>query len=153
MALAKMMAKFGGTLVMNLRNENEKPAEAIKEALSMAREAKITVQVLTTNKTALAEIDKARRQRVDIAADSYSFSQFARDKVITAENAIQRMTATPASRMALRERGVMKKGAPADIVVFNPLALPTGVRYVFVNGIMVVKDGQPTGARAGQALR
>jgi N-acyl-D-aspartate/D-glutamate deacylase len=153
MALAKATAKFGGTLVMRLRNENEKLSEAMKEAIGLAREAKVPVQVVTANKAALAAIEKARAQRVDIAADTYSFAQLASDKTITMERAVQRMSGTPASRMALRERGVLKKGDPADIVVFNPLALSSGMKYVFVNGVMVVKDGQPTGARPGQALR
>jgi imidazolonepropionase-like amidohydrolase len=47
----------------------------------------------------------------------------------------------------------LKKGAPADIVVFNPTSLASGMKYVFVNGTMVLKDGQPTGKQGGQALR
>jgi N-acyl-D-amino-acid deacylase len=153
MALAKATARFGGTLLLRLRNETEKLADSVKEAVALAREAKIPVQVLTASKTAIAQIEKARSQRVDIAADAYSFTQLSRDKAVSIERAVQRMSATPASRMSLRERGVLKKGAPADIVVFDPVALSAGMKYVLVNGAMVVKDGQPTGARAGQALR
>jgi N-acyl-D-amino-acid deacylase len=153
MALAKVVPKFGGTLVMKLRDEHEKVSDAAKEAIALARDAKIPVQVLTANTTALTEIQKARAQRVDIAADSYSFAQLIRDKSVTIERAIQRMSATPASRMGLRERGVLKKGAPADLVVFNPQALSAGMKYVFVNGAMVVQDGELTEARAGHALR
>jgi len=76
-----------------------------------------------------------------------------RDKTITLERAVQRLSATPAARIGLRERGVLKKGAAADVVVFKPLAVSAGMKYVFVNGIAVVKDGQPTDARPGQALR
>jgi N-acyl-D-amino-acid deacylase len=152
-ALAKVVARLGGTVVMNLRNETDKVADAVKEAIAVAREAKIPVQVLTTNKTAIAEIDKARVQKVDIAYDSYSFAQLARDKTTTIERAVQRMASTPASRMGLRERGILKKGAPADIVVFNPQTMSAGIKYVLVNGAMVVKDGQPEDARPGQALR
>jgi N-acyl-D-aspartate/D-glutamate deacylase len=153
MALAKVLAKFGGTFVMKLRDESEKVSDATKEAIAIARDARVPVQVLTSNKIALAEIDKARAQRIDIAADSYSFPRFVREKTIPAERAIQRMTSTPASRMGLRERGVLKKGTPADIVVFNPQALTAGIKYLFVNGMMVVKDTQSTAARAGEALR
>jgi len=153
MALAKVIAKFGGTFLVKLRNEDEKVSDAVKEAIGLARDAKIPVQVLTTNKTAMSEIDKARAQRVDIAADSYSFGQLAVDKGITLERAIQRMSATPASRMGLRERGILKKGAPADIAIFNPLTLSAGIKHVFVNGTIVLKDGQPTDGRGGQALR
>ena len=152
-AMARATAKFGGTFVINLRNEKEKIAEAVKEVIGLARDAKVTMHVLTLNKTALAEIEKARAQRVDISADSYSFAQLMADKTITVERAVQRLSATPAARMALRERGFLRKGAPADIVVFNPLALSSGMKYVFVNGTIVVKDGQPTDARPGHALR
>jgi len=153
MAIARATAKFGGTFVINLRNEKEKISEAVKEVIGLARDAKVTMQVLTFNKTALAEIEKARAQRVDISADSYSFAQLMADKTITLERAVQRLSATPAARMALRERGFLKKGAAADIVIFNPLALSSGMKYVFVNGTLVVKDGQPTDARPGHALR
>jgi N-acyl-D-amino-acid deacylase len=153
MALAKVAGQLGGTVVMKLRNENDKALDSIKEAIALAREGKIAVQVFTTNKIALAEIEKAHLQRVDIAADSYSFAQFARDKGVTVERAVQRMSAVPASRISLRERGSLKKGAAADIVVFNPQALSSGMKYVFVNGTMVVQDGKLTDARPGHALR
>jgi N-acyl-D-amino-acid deacylase len=153
LTLAKVVARLGGTVVINLRNETDKVADAVKETIAVARDAKVPVQVLTMNKTAVAEIDKARVQKVDIASDSYSFAQLARDKTTTIERAVQRMASTPASRLGLRERGVLKKGAPADIVVFNPQAMSAGVKYVFVNGAMVVKDGQPVEERPGQALR
>jgi N-acyl-D-aspartate/D-glutamate deacylase len=63
------------------------------------------------------------------------------------------MSSTPASRFGLRERGALKKGVPADLVVFNPAALSSGMKYVFVNGAIALKDGELTAARAGQALR
>jgi N-acyl-D-amino-acid deacylase len=144
-ALAKVVAKFGGTLVMNARD--------VKEAIDIARDIKVPVQILNANKADLAEIDKARALKVDIGADSYSFAQLAADKTTTLERAIQRMTSTPASRVSLRERGTLKKGMPADVVVFSPSALAAGMKYVFINGVMAIKDGQPTGARSGQALR
>lgn len=153
MALAKAMSKLGGTFVTTLRNETEKASDSIKEMIGIARDAKVPVQVFTANKAALAEIDKARALRIDIAADSYSFEQLVRDKTISLERGIQRLTGTPATRLGLRERGVLKKNAPADMVVINPLALSAGMKYVFVNGTIVAKDGQPTDARPGQALR
>jgi N-acyl-D-aspartate/D-glutamate deacylase len=153
LALAKVIARFGGTFLVKLRNENEKVSDAAKEVIGLARDAKIAVQVLTTNKTAMTEIEKARAQRLDIAADSYSFAQLATDKPVMLERAVQRLSATPAARMGLRERGILKKGAPADIAVFNPQALSAGIKHVLVNGMMVIKDGQPTGSNPGQALR
>jgi imidazolonepropionase-like amidohydrolase len=125
----------------------------VKEAVNLAREAKIPVQVLTENKAALAEIEKARLQKVDIASDSFSFTQLVAAKGVGLERAIQRLSGTPAARLGLRERGILKKGDPADIVVFNPNAIATGLKYVLVNGTIALKDGEPTEARAGQALR
>jgi N-acyl-D-amino-acid deacylase len=111
------------------------------------------VQVVGADKAVLTEIEKARAQRVDISAEANSYSELVQNKVMTLERAIQSMSSTPASRFGLRERGVLKKGAPADIVVFNPAALSSGMKYVFLNGAMVLKSGELTAARAGQALR
>jgi N-acyl-D-amino-acid deacylase len=152
LALTKIAGRLGGTLVIKLRDESKIP-ESVKEAVTLAREAKLPVQVVGANKSAMTEIEKARAQRVDIAADSYSFADLIREKPVMLERAIQRLSGTPAARIALRERGVLKRNAPADLVVFNPAALSSGMKYVFVNGMMTVKDGQPTDARAGQALR
>jgi N-acyl-D-aspartate/D-glutamate deacylase len=86
-------------------------------------------------------------------------------KVIPLERAIRKMTGLPAARIGFKERGTLFKGAAADIVVFdplkvrdqstpdNPFAPSTGIRYVFVNGTMVVKDGEVTAERPGVALR
>ena len=87
------------------------------------------------------------------------------EKSIKLETAIRKMTAMPAARLGLKERGVLQKGAAADILVFdpariqdratvqNPSAPAEGVKYVFVNGIMVVSEGQPTADRPGTPLR
>jgi N-acyl-D-aspartate/D-glutamate deacylase len=152
-ALAGTVARFGGVVVMNLRDETEKALGAVREAINVARDTKASTQVLSTNKAINSEIDKARAQRVDIATDSYSFAQYTREKGVAVERAIQRLSAAPASRVGLRERGILRKGVQADIVVFNPQATSAGMKYVFVNGVMAIKDGQPTDARSGHALR
>lgn len=143
--LARVVARFGGTVLLHPRNA--------KEAIAIARDAKVTVQLWNADKAALLEIDKARAQHIDISADSYSFTQLAQDKTTLLERAVQRLSSTPASRFALRERGILKKGAPADIVVFDPKTPASGMKYVFVNGSLALNDGQPTAARTGQALR
>jgi len=144
-SLAKVVGKFGGTVLLNSRDA--------KMAIAIARDAKVPVQVISLDKAAMPEIDKARVQRIDVSADCYSFAQLVSEKPVALERAIQRMSSTPASRFGLRERGVIKKGVPADLVVFNPMSLSSGFKYVFVNGTLALKDGQATGARAGQALR
>jgi N-acyl-D-amino-acid deacylase len=81
------------------------------------------------------------------------------------EVAIRKMTGLPADRFGLRERGLLRPGFHADLVVFDPqtvadlatFAEPTrparGVAAVYVNGALAWRDGTPTGARAGQVLR
>jgi N-acyl-D-amino-acid deacylase len=84
---------------------------------------------------------------------------------LTLEDAIRKFSALPASRLRLNDRGVLKEGLWADIVVFDPdtvtdLAtfdepnqLSVGMQWVLVNGVPVIADGKPTGARPGRVLR
>ncbi len=84
---------------------------------------------------------------------------------ITLENAIRKMTSLPAQRFALRDRGLLREGFRADLVVFDPdrvtdratFAEPhqcsTGFDAVIVNGEPVVRDDEVTGALPGMALR
>jgi N-acyl-D-amino-acid deacylase len=86
-------------------------------------------------------------------------------KWLTLEEAIRKMTSLPAPRLGLRERGVIKAGMKADVVIFDPqgvldhstmtqpLLEPVGVNYVLVNGVPVVTEGKVTGERVGAVLR
>jgi N-acyl-D-amino-acid deacylase len=83
---------------------------------------------------------------------------------LTLAEAIHKMTALPASRLGWKDRGVVREGAFADLVLFNPdvigdratfehpQVLPVGIAAVFVNGEIVWRDGKPTGARPGRVL-
>lgn len=85
--------------------------------------------------------------------------------VITLSDAIRKFTALPAARVGLSERGVIKAGMFADLTLFDagrvcdratfeqPAQTAVGIRHVLVNGVPVVRDGKPTGARPGRALR
>ncbi|HVR42941.1 MAG TPA: D-aminoacylase, partial [Thermoanaerobaculia bacterium] len=85
--------------------------------------------------------------------------------VFPLEEAVRRMTSLPAARAGLAERGVLQAGHFADIVVFDPAAvcdratfedpkrLARGILHVIVNGVPVVRDGEPTGAKPGRGLR
>jgi N-acyl-D-aspartate/D-glutamate deacylase len=87
------------------------------------------------------------------------------EKALTLEDAIRKFTSLPAQRMRLGDRGVLKAGMWADVVVFDPdsvrdLAtfaqpnqLSEGMRWVLVNGVPVIADGRPTGALPGKVLR
>ncbi len=87
------------------------------------------------------------------------------EKVIPLEEAVRKLTSLPAANLKIRERGSLNPGYFADIAVFDPAKVQdhatfdkphqysTGVRHVFVNGIQVLKDGEPTGAKAGRVVR
>jgi N-acyl-D-amino-acid deacylase len=84
---------------------------------------------------------------------------------LTLEEAIRKFSALPAQRMRLTDRGVLKAGMWADIVVFdpatirdlatyeNPNQLSQGMEYVLVNGVAVIDQGKETGALPGKVLR
>lgn len=86
-------------------------------------------------------------------------------KVIALEEAIRRLTRLPAENWKLTGRGCLDAGCYADLVVFDPATITdhatfdapqrfaTGVRDVFVNGVPVLRDGEPTGALPGRVVR
>jgi N-acyl-D-aspartate/D-glutamate deacylase len=91
---------------------------------------------------------------------------YARDRgVIGLERAVQRATSMPARRMGLTDRGVIRDGARADLVAFDPQVVAdrstfedatvtaVGIETVWVAGVVVWADGEPTGARPGRAIR
>jgi N-acyl-D-amino-acid deacylase len=87
------------------------------------------------------------------------------DKAVTLEQAIRSSSGLPADILRLPERGYLKAGHFADVVVFDPQTFrdtavfekphqyATGVRWLFVNGALAIDDGKYTGALAGRALR
>ena len=86
-------------------------------------------------------------------------------KLLTLELAVRKMTSLAAQRVGLFDRGLLRPGLAADIVVFDaeriidratfedPHRVSDGMRYVLVNGVLVVDDAQVTAARPGRALR
>ena len=94
------------------------------------------------------------------------FAKYVReDHALTTEEAVRRMTSLPADNLALKDRGRLRPGAFADLVVFDPNTiqdhatfekshqLSTGVSYVIVNGKLALKDGKATGAATGKVVR
>ncbi len=92
--------------------------------------------------------------------------KYVRDEgILSLEDAIWRMTGFPAKKFSLTDRGALKPGAFADIVLFDPATVidratfedprngPDGMPHVIVNGRFVIRDGKHTHARAGRALR
>lgn len=94
------------------------------------------------------------------------FAKYVREEgVIPIEEAVRKLTSLPADELRLKDRGRLKEGDFADIVIFDPAAiqdhatyanphqLATGVRDVFVNGIAVLRDETHTGATPGRVVR
>lgn len=90
---------------------------------------------------------------------------YARDqKLFTLEEAVRKMTALPAARLKLKDRGRLATGCFADIVVFDPLTVndqatfnqphqyPSGIEWVLVNGVVVIHKGQHTRATPGRVI-
>jgi N-acyl-D-amino-acid deacylase len=86
------------------------------------------------------------------------------EKIITLEEAIRRMTSLAAQKFQLKDRGLLKEGMAADIVIFDekevndhatfeqPHQYSTGFHYVLVNGQLVIENSKHTGVRSGMAL-
>jgi N-acyl-D-amino-acid deacylase len=87
------------------------------------------------------------------------------EQALTLEDAIRKFTSLPAQRMRLGDRGVLKAGMWADVVVFDPAQvrdratfakpnqLSEGMRWVLVNGVPVIAEGKATGSLPGKVLR
>jgi N-acyl-D-aspartate/D-glutamate deacylase len=87
------------------------------------------------------------------------------EKKLKLEEAIRKFSALPAQRMRLTDRGVLKQGMWADVVVFDPATvhdmatfddpnrLSEGMEYVLINGVPVIENGKMTGALPGKVLR
>jgi N-acyl-D-aspartate/D-glutamate deacylase len=93
-------------------------------------------------------------------------SEYVRERpVFTLEEAVRKMTSLPANRLGLADRGILRQGMKADVVVFDPATVKDtatyekpdqysqGIAWVLVNGTAVVADGKPTNALPGQVLR
>lgn len=85
--------------------------------------------------------------------------------VLTLEEAIRKMTSLPAQRLGLRDRGILRRGMAADIVIFdpetvadtatytNPRSFPIGIHYVVVNGEIAIANGEYRRVSSGRLLR
>lgn len=86
-------------------------------------------------------------------------------KLLSLETAIHKMTGLPAAKLGLSDRGVIREGARADLVLFDPHTVqdratytaphqaPTGIEAVWVNGVLAAENGRVTGCNAGRVLR
>ena len=106
---------------------------------------------------------------------SFLLSHWVREKkALSLEQAVSRLTSTPARLLGIPRRGLLRPGMAADLTVFDPdtvaakpremvqdfpgnasrlIARAEGYEYTVVNGHVVVRDGEPTGAHPGRVLR
>ncbi len=102
---------------------------------------------------------------IHFAGMIHYLTHYARDRqVLRLEDAVRKMTSMPASHFGLRDRGLLRKGCYADVIVFdyhaladvstveNPVAYAQGIEVVLVNGTLTLDGSEHTGARAGQNL-
>jgi N-acyl-D-amino-acid deacylase len=96
----------------------------------------------------------------------YILGQFVREEgLLRLEEGVRKMTTLPAQRLGLKDRGILRDGMKADVVMFDPERVralatfdepkqyPEGIDYVVVNGRLVIDNGTHTGALPGRALR
>ena len=96
----------------------------------------------------------------------YLLGQLVREEgLLRLEDAVRKMSSIPAQRLGLADRGILRDGMKADVVVFdphkvtakatfeNPKQFPEGIDYVLVNGDIVIDEGTHTGALPGRALK
>jgi N-acyl-D-amino-acid deacylase len=94
------------------------------------------------------------------------FARYVREQnVLQLEDAVRKASSAVATRLSLTDRGVLKAGLKADVIIFDPATitdhatfekphqLSTGIAHVFVNGVAVIRDGQHTGAKPGVVVR
>ncbi|HLK66625.1 MAG TPA: D-aminoacylase [Bryobacteraceae bacterium] len=94
------------------------------------------------------------------------YARYLRDeKLLTLQEAVRKMTSLPAANLGIANRGMLKPGNFADVVVFDPQTIQdhatfeqprqytTGVSHVWVNGVAVIRDGEHTGAKPGRVVR
>ncbi len=87
-----------------------------------------------------------------------------KERILTLENAIRKMTSLPAQKLKLKDRGLVREGMWADLVIMDPKRVidqatyqkphqyPKGIEYVLVNGKLVIEHGEHTKALPGRVL-
>lgn len=121
---------------------------------------------MTSTDGGLVAMDEGKPHPRNYGAFPRKLARYVRERgVITLEHAVRSMTSLPAAVFGMRDRGVIREGAAADIVIFdpekveerstytNPHQLAEGMAWVLVNGQIVIRDGTFTDALPGKVLR
>ena len=172
--------QYDGRLITDIADmRGQDPADALFDLLVEENLGISTVGLGTNPQTLPAFVSHPSGM---IASDSILFGEYLNPRtygcfpIVLAEfvraeqhlklpEAIRKMTSFPAQRLGLPDRGILRDGFKADIVVFNPDTVkthatredpkhyPVGIEYVVVNGQVVIDQGENTGALPGRALR
>ena len=172
--------KYDGLLITDIAEmRGQEPADALFDLLIEENLGISTVGLGTNPQTLPAFVSHPAGM---IASDAILFGEYPNPRtygcfpIVLAEfvraekhlrlpEAIRKMTSFPAQRLGLPDRGILRDGFKADIVVFNPDTVkthatredpkhyPVGIEYVIVNGKVVIDQGENTGALPGRALR
>lgn len=178
-----LTAYVGRTLTQVAQARGQDPVDAALDLLSEAGGGILTIvhgqsednlrRIMSHPLTAIASDGWTLSPEAGGRPHPRSYGTYARvlgryvreDKVLGLEEAVRKMTSLPARRLGLTDRGVIKPGAAADLVLFDPGSVIDnatfddphrfcgGVRTVVVNGVVVVDDGHDTHAVAGRVLR
>jgi N-acyl-D-amino-acid deacylase len=179
-SLARVAAEAGGLYATHLRDQGAGIDAAVDEAVRVGTAASCPVEIAHLEIDApdprgradevLARIAAARAAGVSVWADDYGSAagvlglDVRERHALTLEDAIRRMTSRPAQHFRFADRGLVDVGYAADLTIFDaarvadratdtaPHAYPAGIPYVVVNGVVVVRNGEHTGARPGQVL-
>ena len=169
--VAKMRGKDPVETIMDLISEDESRIDTIYFIMSEENKKKeITKPWVSFGSDEASQAPEGVFLKSNCHPRAYGnfarvLGKYARDeKALTLPEAIRRLSALPATNLGLKDRGFIKEGMFADVVVFDPATITdhatfdkphqyaTGVKDVFVNGQQVIKDGEHTGATPGRAL-
>jgi len=121
-----------------------------------------------TDRAAMAPYGDLARERSPNSYGAFArvFRKYVRDNgIFTVEEAVKKMTSVPATSLRMLDRGILRAGARADVVIFDPETIADnatieepaqyadGVEYVLVNGQVTIEDGDHNGTRAGMVLK
>jgi N-acyl-D-amino-acid deacylase len=121
---------------------------------------------MTSSDGGLVAMGEGKPHPRNYGAFARKLSRYVRERgTVSLEHAIRSMTSLPASVFGMKDRGVIREGAAADLVIFDPAdvaerstytdphQLAEGMAYVLVNGEVVIDEGKFTSARPGRVLR
>jgi N-acyl-D-amino-acid deacylase len=171
-AIAKQRGKSPEDTIIDLVIEDN---AGIGAAYTIINEENIKKQVVLPWVSLGSDAESSAPEGVFLLSSTHprAYGNFARlfakyvreDHLMTVQEAVRKLTSLPADVLSLKDRGRLRAGGFADVVIFDPATIQdhatyakpmqyaTGVTDVFINGKLALKDGEPTGAASGRILR